>query len=277
MNNLNNCPIGMFDSGIGGLTVYKEIKKLLPCEEIVYLGDTARVPYGTKSEKTIRRYSFENTLFLLDYSIKLLVVACNTSTAYALNSLSTALRFPVIGVIEPGASAALKKTKNGRIGVIGTRATIESKAYFNTLKKLNPDLEIFSTACPLFVPLVEEGLIYDDITKLVIKKYLDQILNNNIDTLILGCTHYPILKTAIKEFVGESVEIVDSAEETALKVNECLRNNDLQKQNTEKKKDKIIFSDTQRNIESIIEMIFKGSHQPDIEVSFCFSETGKRM
>ena len=274
---MNDFPIGMFDSGIGGLTVYREIKRILPDEEIIYLGDTARVPYGSKSEKTIRHYSFENTLFLFDYSIKLLVVACNTSTAYALDSLSKAFRFPIIGVIEPGSISAIKKTKNKKIGIIGTRATIESNAYPDNLKKLDVGVEVFSMACPLFVPLVEEGLLNDEITKLTIKKYLTPLLKNRIDTLILGCTHYPLLKPAIREYIGTGIEILDSAEETALTVRECLKKFGLNCKTHSKNPDKIIFTDPQRNINSIIKLIFMDANQPNIELSFLSGETGKKI
>ncbi len=276
MNEISNCPVGMFDSGIGGLTVYKEIKKILPSEKIIYLGDTARVPYGTKSEKTIKRYSFENTLMLIEYSIKLLVVACNTSTAYALDALSGSLRFPVIGVIEPGSSAAIKKTKNKKVGVIGTRATIESNAYYNNLKKINPEIEVFSASCPLFVPLVEEGLTEGEITNLTIKKYLKPMLHNGIDTLILGCTHYPLLKNAIKNYIGDSIQIVDSAEETAIRVKECLSQINSLSERKIPETDSIIFTDTQRNINSIIKMMFPDNSQPDLEISFLSSDIGKR-
>lgn len=273
---ISKSPIGIFDSGIGGLTVYKEIKKILPNEEIIYLGDTARVPYGTKSEKTIKRYSFENTLFLIEYSIKLLVVACNTSTAYALSSLSSSMKFPVVGVIEPGAVAALKKTKNGRIGVIGTRATIDSGAYLLALKKHDRKIKAYSAACPLFVPLVEEGMIDTEITDLTVEKYLSPLLKYNIDAIILGCTHYPILKPAIKKFLGDKIEIVDSGEETARCVLEHLNKNKMRNPSKGSKTDRIIFTDTQRNIESIINLIFKDENQPKLDISFCSSELGKR-
>lgn len=208
-------PIGIFDSGVGGLTVLKAIKKVLPLEQLIYLGDTARVPYGNKSKDTIVRYSIENTKFLMQFNIKMLVIACNTSTAMSIDILRQMFPIPIIGVIEPGAKRAVEVTKNKRIGVIGTVATIKSKAYQNIIKSLEKKAVIFAKPCPLFVPLVEEGLIKGPVAESVVEMYLKDFKIKNIDTLVLGCTHYPLLKQTIKKFFDGKIQVVDSAEETA--------------------------------------------------------------
>ena len=190
-------PIGVFDSGIGGLTVVSALRRLLPAENIFYLGDTARVPYGGKSAQTIERYSFENTGLLLAEQAKMIVVACNTATALAVPRLQDTLRVPVLGVIAPGAAAAVAATQTGRVGVIGTRATVASGAYERALHKLAPHLQVTALACPLLVPLIEEGMLEDPLTDQHITRYLQPLLAANIDTLILGCTHYPLLQSAI--------------------------------------------------------------------------------
>jgi glutamate racemase len=215
--------IGVFDSGIGGLTVLHKIIELLPRENTVYLGDTARAPYGTKSVETVLRYSFENSEFLLEKGVKLLVVACNTSTAIALPALRDRFPIPVIGVIEPGARRAIKTSKTKRIGVIGTEATIQSGAYTRALKAADAAVEVYSRACPLFVPLVEEGWTDNGVVTLTVKNYLASLKHSGIDSLILGCTHYPLLKRAIRAFMGPLTRLVDSAEEVALEVAELLK------------------------------------------------------
>jgi glutamate racemase len=215
--------IGVFDSGIGGLTVLHQIIEALPKENTVYLGDTARAPYGTKSVETVLRYSFENSEFLVEKGVKLVVVACNTSTAIALDQLKIELSVPVIGVIEPGVRRAIKSTKNSKVGVIGTEATIQSGAYTRALKAVNPEIEVYSRACPLFVPLVEEGWTENEVVEMTAKAYLGSLKQSGIDTLILGCTHYPLLKKAIRKFMGSDVRLVDSAEETAKEVESILR------------------------------------------------------
>lgn len=212
--------IGIFDSGVGGLTVFKAVKDALPDQNIIYFGDTARVPYGSKSENTIVNYSLQNAAFLLQQNIKLLIVACNTSSAFALYKLREQFEIPIIGVIEPGAKTALSVTKNNRIGVIGTEGTIKSLAYQKELRKQNPDCKVFAKPTPLLVPLVEENWIDHSVTKQVIAEYLDELLRLDIDTLIMGCTHYPVLKDMIKSVVGDSIELVDSAEAVANVVNE---------------------------------------------------------
>jgi len=199
----NNNPIGVFDSGVGGLTVAREIFRNLPNEEILYYGDTARVPYGNKSPETIRRYSGQIARFLLSEGVKAIVIACNTASALALDSVRGITDVPVIGVVEPGAIAAVKETVSGRIGIIGTNATIGSGIYEKYIKELLPDARVFGKACPLFVPLVEEGIIDDPVTVTMIHRYLDDMIHDDhIDSLILGCTHYPVLRSVIAREIG---------------------------------------------------------------------------
>ncbi|MBF0559606.1 MAG: glutamate racemase [Nitrospirae bacterium] len=214
-------PIGIFDSGIGGLTVLKELGSLLPQENIIYLGDTARVPYGIRSPETVLRYSFECTEFLMKQEIKLLVVACNTVSAISLQDISRMISIPVIGVIEPGARAAVHATKNKKVGIIGTEATIKSSAYSKAINAMAADVEVYGLACPLFVPLVEEGWTEGVIARMIVERYLTGIKSTGADTLVLGCTHYPLLKELIQEVSG-SVSLVDSAIETALAVKHLL-------------------------------------------------------
>jgi len=211
-------PIGVFDSGVGGLTVLKALKELLPSENLIYFGDTARVPYGTKSPRTIIRYSLENTKLLMSFDVKMVVVACNTSSSYALEILKSEFPFPVIGVVRPGAKLAVRRSRSGRIGVIGTEATIKSGAYRKAIVSVNPFAEVYEKACPLFVPLIEEGWLDDPITEEVAKRYLNSLLKRKIDTLVLGCTHYPLIKGILKRICGEEVELIDSAEAVAEEV-----------------------------------------------------------
>ncbi|MCP4716793.1 MAG: glutamate racemase [Deltaproteobacteria bacterium] len=209
--------IGIFDSGVGGLTVLKEIKKKLPREHIVYLGDTARVPYGIRSAETVIKYSLSNTEFLLKQNIKLLVIACNTASAVANSFLRERYTVPVVDVVEPGARRAVKATGNGRVGIIGTMSTIASSAYQKAIKQLDPAIETFTRACPLFVPLAEEGWCSkdDEVVQLIARRYLEPLKEHGIDTLVLGCTHYPLLKAPLQEVLGDSITLIDSAEETA--------------------------------------------------------------
>ena len=220
-------PIGVFDSGIGGLTVVAALRELLPGESIFYIGDTARVPYGGKSQATIERYSVELAGLLLAERAKCIVVACNTASALGVPQLKMDLRVPVTGVIEPGAQAAVKATRSGKIGVIGTRATVNSRAYERAIEELDSDVEVFAEACPLFVPLIEEGWIEDAVTDSVIARYLEKILRHDVDTLVLGCTHYPLLRAAIQRFVGPKITLVDSAQNTALAVQKLLKQQKL--------------------------------------------------
>lgn len=210
--------IGIFDSGIGGLTVLKEIVAALPGEHTIYLGDTARVPYGIRSAETVTRYSFENTRFLLSQDIKLLVIACNTASAVSLAAVKREFPLPVISVLEPGARAAAAVTKSRKVGVIGTEATVGSGAYEKAIKSLDSGIEVMSRACPLFVPLVEEGWHQNDVAKLVAEKYLASFRGSGLDTLVLGCTHYPLLKTVIRSVIGNDISLIDSATETAKEV-----------------------------------------------------------
>ncbi len=203
-------PIGVFDSGIGGLTVVKRISSALPEENIVYFGDTARVPYGSKSNDTVIEYSMEDAKFLMQKNVKAIVVACNTASSVAIETLKKNFNVPVIGMIDPGAATAIKTTRNNRVGVIGTRATILNKAYSNKIRQLNPEIEVFETACPLFVPLAEEGWIDHKATYEIAEEYLHDLRDENIDTLVLGCTHYPILSKVIQEIIGDDVTLVDS-------------------------------------------------------------------
>ena len=211
-------PIGVFDSGIGGLTVVKAIMEELPSESIVYFGDTARVPYGTKSKTTIVKFSLENVEFLLRFGVKCIVIACNTSSSWALPTLRKYFKVPIIGVIRPGAAAAVRQTSNKRIGVIGTNATVNSRAYQTAIQRLDPAITVFSQSCPLFVPLVEEGWLGGDISRQVARRYLQPLLRQRIDTLILGCTHYPLLASTIRQVMGPGVALVDSARQTASEV-----------------------------------------------------------
>ncbi len=220
--------IGIFDSGIGGLTVSREIMNILPSEHVVYLGDTARVPYGTKSRRTVRKYVESTTGFLLSKNVKTLVVACNTASAYAVETLRENLDIPVVGVVEPGAKKAAGATVNGKIGIIGTQATVRSGAYEKKLRELGPaGLEIRSKPCPLFVPLAEEGWENDETALLVAEKYLAELRESAVDVLILGCTHYPLLKNTIAGVMGNGVALVDSAEETARETRRVLAEREL--------------------------------------------------
>ncbi|MBK5260759.1 MAG: glutamate racemase [Thermoanaerobaculia bacterium] len=216
-NRGNAQPIGVFDSGVGGLTVFREIARALPHESLVYLGDCARVPYGTKSPATIIRYSLEAAQHLVERGVKMMVVACNTATAAALPALQQRLAIPVIGVVEPGARAAVAAT-SGKVGVIATEGTVKSKAYSNAIRALDPSVEVIESAAPLFVALAEEGWANTHVAREVAGIYLEPLIDAGIDTLVLGCTHYPILRATIEKVVGDKVRIVDSAETTAATV-----------------------------------------------------------
>jgi glutamate racemase len=216
-------PLGIFDSGIGGLTVVRALHELMPNEKLIYLGDTARVPYGNKSSDTIIRYSREISNFLLSKDVKGIIVACNTASAYALDTLKAELNIPVFGVIEPGVSAALAATRNNRVGIIGTIGTIKSEAYQHALKKQRPELEIIAHATPLLVPLIEEDWLAHSATRAILEEYLWQFRLMRIDTLVLACTHYPLLKPTLANLLGHNIELVDSAEACARFVREALR------------------------------------------------------
>ena len=220
-------PLGVFDCGIGGLTVFRALTERLPGEQILYLGDTARVPYGTKSPQTVTRYTRECARFLLHRSIKALVVACNTASALALPPLMEELSVPTVGVLQPGAQRACAVSPSGRIGVIGTDATIRSGAYASAIRHLRADAEVSSVACPLFVPLAEEGWTEGEVARLVAEKYLSEFAGRRIDTLVLGCTHYPLLKGVLAQVLGPSIRLVDSAEAVADEAARVLESSNL--------------------------------------------------
>ena len=222
-------PIGVIDSGVGGLTVASELMRQLPREKLIYLGDTKRCPYGPRTKEEVQKFTWEMVEFLLEKEIKLLVIACNTATAFALETLKKVLDIPVIGVINPGARAAIKATKNQQIGVIGTEGTVRSGAYPQALKLINPDLQVDGLACPPFVPLVEKGMFSGEAVMNVVQESLRPLLERNeMDTLILGCTHYPLLKKVIQEVVGNHVTVISSSEETARETSAVLEIKQLQ-------------------------------------------------
>ena len=227
-----DAPIGVFDSGIGGLTVAREIMRQMPNEKIIYFGDTARVPYGNKSQETVTRFSEQIVRFLNTFQVKTIVVACNTASAYALDTLEKESQIPIIGVVKPGAKAAVEATRNGRIGVIATAATIGSKIYSKYITELNSDVTIHGKACPLFVPLVEEGLWDDPVTNEIARRYLAELIDIDIDTLILGCTHYPLIRTALGRIMGDRVTLVNPAYETAIELKAMLQKMDLLNEET---------------------------------------------
>ena len=222
-----NAPIGVFDSGIGGLTVAREIMRQMPQERIVYFGDTARVPYGSKSQETVLRYSRQIIRFLKTQGVKAIVIACNTASACALETVKQELDIPIIGVIYAGARTAAEATHNGKIGVIGTEATIRSGIYTREMQKLRPDIEVIGKPCPLFVPLVEEGLFHDSVTDEIASRYLSSLKEKYIDTLVMGCTHYPLLRSTLHRLMGDEVTLVNPAYETAVELKTLLRDMDL--------------------------------------------------
>jgi len=237
MNNAK--PIGVFDSGIGGMTVVRALTHHLPHENIIYFGDTARVPYGPKSQQVVREYALQDTDVLLQHDVKLIVIACNTVSAVALDVVQKRAKVPVIGVILPGAEAAVRATKNKRIGIAGTVGTIFSHAYTNAIRQLDSDIKVFGQPCPLFVPLAEEGWIDHKATELIANEYLFPLALEKIDTLVLGCTHYPILRDVISKVLHQSVNLIDSGEATALVVKNMLA--DLKLNNTSKLKPNLQF------------------------------------
>ena len=222
-----DAPIGVFDSGVGGLTVAREIMRQMPNEKIIYFGDTARVPYGSKSKETVTRYSLQIARFLQTFQVKTIVVACNTASAYARDELEQEVDIPVLGVVKPGARTAVDVTRNGKIGVIATEATIGSHMYNKYITDLNKDVTIYEKACPLFVPLVEEGLWQDPVTDEIAKRYLSELIDLDIDTLIMGCTHYPLIRSTLGRVIGEDVTLVNPAYETAMELKRLLTEKDL--------------------------------------------------
>ncbi len=250
-------PIGIFDSGVGGLTVVAQVRRQLPKENIVYFGDTARVPYGTKSRETITRFSVENVEFLMRHNVKIVIVACNTASSLALDFLKRCFKVPVVGVIRPGARRAAGATKNNRVGIIGTRATIGSGAYQKELKSANPKITVFGESCPLFVPLVEEGWLDSKVTGEIAFGYLKGLKAKDIDTLILGCTHYPLLKPAIEGIMGKTVTLVDSAEEVAIEADRILDAHGIANRSNKKPFHKFFVSDDPKHFMEVGERFLK--------------------
>ena len=230
-----DAPVGVFDSGVGGLTVAREIMRNLPSEKIVYFGDTARVPYGSKSKETVIRYSRQIIRFLQEQQVKAIVVACNTASAFALDTVRDEFDIPIIGVIESGAKVAADRTRNKRVGIIGTVGTVGSGIHAQYLKKLDPEITVFGKACPLFVPLVEEGWLHDPVTVEVASRYLKELQDKDVDTLILGCTHYPLIRSTIRQVMGEKVCLVNPAYETALELGKLLEEQGLSSTGPEQK------------------------------------------
>jgi glutamate racemase len=262
-------PIGVYDSGVGGLTVVREIIKQLPHEEIVYFGDTARVPYGSKSRETITRFAVESMRFLSNQNIKMVVIACNTVSASSIPALRKYFKIPILGVIKPGAAAAVKKTKNKVIGIIGTERTVSSKAYDRVIRQLDPEIKILSRACPLFVPLVEEGWLDKKATLMIASEYLEPLKQQGIDTLVLACTHYPLLKNTIRKVMGNGINMVDSAEETARAVKHILQINGMYRKTSNPPEHRFFVSDTPTKFVEIGERFlsrkFRRIHQINIE------------
>lgn len=236
-----NSPIGVFDSGVGGLTVVREIMRQMTEERLVYFGDTARVPYGTKSKDTIVRYTRQNIRFLMTQDVKAIVIACNTATAFALETVEKELDIPVIGVIHAGAKTAVEATRNGKIGIIGTEGTIQSGVYTKVMEEMKGGLEVIGKPCPLFVPLVEEGLLHDSVTDEIASRYLSELKGKFIDTLVLGCTHYPLLRSTVGRVMGPEVTLVNPAYETALELKQVLSESQLLNEENESSQDKYRF------------------------------------
>ena len=269
MENRKKAPIGVFDSGVGGLTVAREIMRQLPDENIVYFGDTARLPYGSKSKESIIRFSRQIIRFLQTRRVKAIVIACNTATAQALEAVRQEFDTPIIGVIEPGARAAIAETKNKKIGVAGTEGTILSRMYTRVIRELEPDAEVLGKACPLFVPLVEEGFTKHHITEEVIDIYLKEMKESEVDTMILGCTHYPLLRSAIMEYMGEGVRIVNPAYEAAMDLKKLLEERNLSNEDGEFNKYEFYVSDAAEKFKkfanSVLPYNVETIHQINIE------------
>lgn len=222
MESRKTAPVGVFDSGVGGLTVAREISRQLPDENIVYFGDTARVPYGSKSQNTIIRFSEQIIRFLKTKQVKAIVIACNTASALALDAVRDEFDIPIMGVVIPGARAAVEATKNRHVGVVGTDATVQSGMYTKVIREMAPDITVIEKACPLFVPLVEEGFKEHVVTKEIIEYYLESMKHTDIDAMILGCTHYPLIRSKIREYMGDRIQIVNPAYETAMDLKKML-------------------------------------------------------
>jgi len=256
--------IGVFDSGVGGLTVFKELSRQLPYEDIVYFGDTARVPYGIKSKETVIRFSIEDILFLLRQEVKLICVACNTVSSVALPVIKNHFRLPLVGVITPGVREAVYATQNKHIGVIGTRGTIESHTYENEIRQLDPAIKVTAVACPLFVPFAEEGWLTGSEVLSVAKKYLRPLKEARVDTVILGCTHYPLLKPVIKKVLGKGVALIDSAKQVAMEVKKILATEGILNTAPRKSRRKFYVSDNTKWFSSVAKR-FLGAPLADVE------------
>jgi glutamate racemase len=266
---MDNRPIGVFDSGLGGLTVLNEIKRLIPTESVVYFGDSGRAPYGTKSKDTVIKYTFQDIRFLLNQDIKMIVIACNTASACSLQLVKNNFDIPVIEVIEPGAMTAVRETRNKKIGIIGTLATVNSGVYERAINKLDSSVETISKACPLFVPLVEEGWWDNDIALRIAEEYLKPLKNENIDTLVMGCTHYPLLYKTISKVMGEDVKLVSSALEVTRVVRKILKEKDIERDDRVKPVYRYYTSDSVDKFESlgsaILESEIHSAEKVDIE------------
>ncbi|MFH1397363.1 MAG: glutamate racemase [Candidatus Omnitrophota bacterium] len=255
-------PIGVFDSGVGGLTVAKELFRQLSNEDIIYFGDTARVPYGIKSRETVIRFSIENILFLLRQDVKLICVACNTVSSVALPQIKNHFRVPLVGVITPAAREAVYATQNKRVGVIGTKGTINSRTYENEIQQLDPAVNVTAVACPLFVPLVEEGWTKGDVVANIARKYLQPLKQARVDTVILGCTHYPLLKPVIEEVMGRGVALIDSAKQVAIEVKKILSGENMLNKKNHLGKHKFYVSDNPEWFSGLAKR-FLGTSVPD--------------
>lgn len=254
---MDNRPIGVFDSGVGGLTVLRELRKLLPHENLIYFGDTARVPYGTKSKRTITTFASQIVEFLLKKNVKLIVAACNTVSSNSMMHLKKKYPIPITGVLEPGVDLAGKMTQNNRIGIIGTQSTINSNKYKTLLLKKNKQLKVYQKACPLFVPLVEEGLTNNTIVDLTIKNYLNDIKAKDIDTLILGCTHYPLLIKPLQNYFRTRTKLINSGYAVSIKVDDLLKKNNLANRDTNKGKLSLFFSDLNDVVLTVTKLTLK--------------------
>ncbi len=261
---MDNRPIGVFDSGVGGLTVVKQVMKTLPNENIVYFGDTARLPYGSKSKEAVTKFSRQIVRFLLTKDVKAIIIACNTASSNSLDILREEFEVPLFGVVIPGVEEALRSTKNKKVGIIGTAATIRSNAYKTLICESDSEIQVFSKPCPLFVPLVEEGWTENDIAKLTAERYLRELINQGIDSLVLGCTHYPLLKRCIGETVGDRVKLVDPAKATAKRVEKFLETNQLLNKKENQGQRLFYVSDSTDKFGFICQKALKQSYEPEI-------------
>ncbi|MCI8342439.1 MAG: glutamate racemase [Firmicutes bacterium] len=240
---MDNRPIGVFDSGVGGLTVTKEIMSQLKNETVVYFGDTARLPYGGKSKEIITKFSFQDVRFLLSRNVKAIVIACNTASANSFDEIKENFDIPVFGVVTPGAKAAARETKNGRVGIIATTGTVRSGAYEKAIFEIDKDIKVFSKACPLFVPLVEEGWTDNEITYMTAEKYISCLTDEGVDSIVMGCTHYPLLQKCLQRVAGEKVTLINPAQETVKDVKEFLKRNDMLREDSERPEHSFFVSD----------------------------------